>query len=329
MKLGITVVYFVKKDEGWLIDLHLKYIRRYTDVPYKIYAAAERLLPEYRYKIENADDIVICKPGPTNEIAGKENSFYLEQLFQVAVDDGCTHIATFHVDSFPLQNNWAGYLSGKLEKGCQLAAIERAEENDHKPHSSFMFFGVDYYLKYKPALRLEEEAKNEGLYRKYLRRFPHVQDSGFGFGYQLYKDHLQWYRMNRSNKKYAGTFFGGIYDDLVFHLGGAGFTILVSRKDKIWYWRKEAVIKYIFKLLRFVRIDTRLLEKKYLPGFDKSKSRRRISTKNNAISKNIKERLLTDPDQFFNFVRKNNLKNESPRRKQRSIRITDGLTRRL
>jgi hypothetical protein len=303
MKLGITVVYFVKKDDGWLIDLHLQYIRKYTPVPYKIYAGVERLLKEYRGKLEDSGDLIICDLSITKDIAGKENSFYLEQLFHLAIDDGCTHIATFHVDSFPLESGWVDSMLNKLDQGFQLAAIERLEDNDHKPHSSFMFFSSEYYRKYSPPLRLEEEEKTTDTYKKYSKQFPHIQDSGFGFGYHLYKDNLTWYPLRRSNKKQNGRIMAGVYDDIVFHLGGAGFTFHIARNDKIWYWRREAVLRLLFRFIRKSGIPTGKLETRYLPGFDHSKTKTRINNRNNAIFRKVMEKLKRDPDRFLDSLR--------------------------
>ncbi|MBP6872849.1 MAG: hypothetical protein KBC43_12640 [Bacteroidales bacterium] len=302
MKLGITVIYFAKKREGWMIRVHLTFIRKNTNVPYKIYAGTERLLPEFRKKLDG-DDIIVCPLSPTNEIAGKENSFYLEQLFRYAIQDGCTHIAVFHVDSFPVRPDWVNYLLNKLDEGYQLAAIERCEELDYKPHSSFMFFSTGYYVKYHPSLRLSEEERKEKSYRKYLKAYPHIPDTGSGFGYQLFKDNLSWYRMQRSNTRQDHRLFAGIYDDLVFHLGAAGFTMSVTNYDRLRYERRKETFRKILKKFSFIFPNHNTIVNKIFAEFDQSGYKLRKSNFHNKIKKSIKIRLGADPDLFINSLR--------------------------
>jgi hypothetical protein len=303
MKLGITVVYFVKKGEGWLIDLHLQYIRQNTKVPYTIYAAVNRLQKEYRSKLEDAVDVNVCDFKNTNEIAGRENSYYQEQLFRIAMNNGCTHIAVLHVDSFPVSHDWVDFMMEKLEEGCQLTAIERIEEKDFKPHSSFIFFPVSYYQNYKPALRLSEEEEAQELYRKYSRKFTHIKDSGYGFGYQLFKDNLKWYPLHRSNKKQDHEIMAGIYGDRVFHLGGAGFSVWISRNDKIWYWRMQGLVNILFKPIIFIFPGAASMKENLVPVFDKSKTRNKINEKNNETMDKIKEQLATIPGYYIDYLR--------------------------
>lgn len=302
MKLGIVVVYYAKKHEGWLIRIHLSFIRKNTLVPYKIYAGAERLFPEFRKKIVG-EDIVLCHLQPTDEIAGKENSFYLEQLFHCAIDDGCTHIAVFHVDSFPVRTDWVNYVLKKLDEGYHLAAIERIEEQDNKPHSSFMFFSTDYYQRFRPPLRLSEEERKEKLYRKYLKEYPHIPDTGTGFGYQLFKENLKWYGMHRSNSRQDHRLFAGIYDDIVFHLGGAGFTMAVTHIDKINYNLRINELKMFFNRFAGWVPVIKSLENKIFPKFEDSRSRRRISNKNKRMKKEMLIKLANDPDRFVDYLR--------------------------
>jgi hypothetical protein len=303
MKLGITVVYFVKDNEGWLIDLHLKFIRKYTDVPYKIYAAANRLLPEYVHKLHNAPDISICPCESIDAKGGAENSFYQDQLFRFAIEDGATHIAVFHVDSFPVKSNWANYLRSKIDSGYQLAAIERLEENDHKPHSSFMFFPVSFYLEYKPTLRIPSGDLQSPVYQRYAKEIDHVADSGAGFGFMLYKEKLKWYPIKRSNKNNDHRLFAGIYGDLIFHVEAAGFTRVFTRTDKLNYQEKAVERKNKWKPFGKYLPFYNFMEEKIIPDFDNSKAKKRIVKKNIRIIKRIKQQLFLDPERYLDYLR--------------------------
>ena len=60
MKLGIAVVYMVSERNERLLDLQLTQIDEKTEVPYKIYAAVNDLLPQFRDKLEKNPNVKIC-----------------------------------------------------------------------------------------------------------------------------------------------------------------------------------------------------------------------------------------------------------------------------
>src|ERR1700730_4179926 len=156
MKLGILVVYLVAEDNEQLLEMHLSQMEKNTRVPFCIYAAANRLQPRFRERIERLPYIKIC-PIPDTDLRGRdEHPYYLEWLVKAAVLDEATHICTFHVDSFPVQAGWAEEVAAKLCGDCVLVAIQRDKETDRKPVTEFMMFTREFYLAHRPTFRIAE-----------------------------------------------------------------------------------------------------------------------------------------------------------------------------
>ncbi|TAM47899.1 MAG: hypothetical protein EPN53_10980 [Acidobacteria bacterium] len=227
MKLGIAVVYLVREGNERLLDLHLESIRKHTDVPYAIYAGANRLGAGMRETLRRRPEVRILDLPVTALRTSEEHAFYLEQLIAAALDDGVSHVAVFHVDSFPIRPGWATETAAALSDGRPFAAAVRDVRFDDKPFTAFMLIRSEFLREARPRFLLDGEERRSAAYRGYRRRFPHHPDSGVGFGFLAYREGLEWLPLERSNRGEDHAHFGSIYGDTVFHLGAAAW----RRKD--------------------------------------------------------------------------------------------------
>ncbi len=243
MKLGIAVVYLVSKRNEPLLDLHLRQIEENTEVPYTIYAAVNHLLPVFREKLEQHPRVKVCPCVPYESgsgllrqdveraatlglpaVASKyEHSFYLEQLIQQAIEDGVTHIAMLHVDSFPIRPGWASELAQRLSGPCVLAGVTRDSEVDYKPLTAGILYHRDFYVRYQPRLLLSQQEFDSEGYQRYSQACPHVTDSGYGYGYTMFENDLTWSALTRSNRGGNHILFASIHGDTIFHLHAAAY----------------------------------------------------------------------------------------------------------
>ncbi len=227
MKLGIIVVYLVAPGNEPLLDLHLDYIDRNTDCDYTIYGSANRLTPELRTKLENHPKVNLCTIPATDLRLAEEHSYYLKKLLHTAVSDGATHLAIFHVDSFPIQTGWNRKVFDRLDEHCVLCTTSK--NGDPVKPTSFLCFTRDFYLEYKPELRIsEEETKSESCQRFQNQYSTVIGDSGVGYLYKAYQEKLDWCGLERMTKS------GGcaIYGNMVFHLEMAHMIGQVGSKKK-------------------------------------------------------------------------------------------------
>ncbi len=221
MKLGIAVVYAILPGDDDLIDLHLRYIERCTRVPFTLYAAANRLPAGLRDRLAAKPYVRVCSIPATDLRSSGENAYYLERLIATAVEDGATHVATLHVDSFPVRDGWASDLAAALSDSYAFAAIVRDESCDPKPMTAGLFFPREFYLRYKPHLLITEKEMSSDAGRDYVRRLSNPTESGGGYGFLAFEKGLRWFPLLRTNANQDHYYFGAIHGDLVFHLGSA------------------------------------------------------------------------------------------------------------
>ncbi len=227
MKLGIAVVYLVREGNERLLELHLESIRRHTGVPYAIYAGANRLAAGMRETLRRRPEVRILDLPVTALRTSEEHAFYLERLIAAALDDGVSHVAVLHVDSFPVRPGWAQETAAALSERRPFAAAVRDTRFDDKPFTAFMLMQAEFLRERRPRFLLDDKERRSAAYRSYRRRFPHHPDSGVGFGLLAYREGLEWLRLERSNRGEDHAHFGSVYGDTVFHLGAAAW----RRKD--------------------------------------------------------------------------------------------------
>lgn len=297
IKLGVVVVYLVKEDNERLLDLHLGQIGKCTRVPYTIYGSANRLLPKFRKKLEQNPRVKICECRHTHLTGIKEHSFYLEQLVNYAIEEGSSHVAVFHVDSFPIRSDWFEEVYARLSESCVLVAIMNGEIFDEKPHSSFMFFHRDFYLKYKPTFLLSEEGFSSRKYEEYCRNFKHILEGGVGYGFKIYSEGLKWYPLRRSNQGEDHSLIGSIYDDIIFHLGAAQrnakhFNKAVLEFERHFKRRLSALLpESIISVLKWGLLKPKMILYSH------------IFSKNHKAFNFARTQLLEDPESYINFLR--------------------------
>lgn len=225
IELAIAVVYLVHDDDGPLLELHLSQIQRNTTVPYRIYAAVNRLQPKFCDLLAARPDARICDCEPTRLRGVREHSHYLTQLVDRALSDGASHIALLHVDSFPIERGWARKLENALEPDVELAGVALREIGDEVvPRTICLFCPREFYDTYMRVGSMTELPRGHWLYREYRRLRPGRDDPGDPYGFVLHNLQLGWHRMLRTNVVDDHYVLGGIYDDLVFHLGAAART---------------------------------------------------------------------------------------------------------
>jgi hypothetical protein len=306
MKLGIVVVYLVKQEDAPLLDLHLAQIEKHTSMPYTIYAGAARLLPEFRHRLSQNARTRICDFKQTHLRRSEEHAFYLEQLINIALKDGATHIAILHVDSFPVRAGWAEELVEKLSGNCVLAAIMRDRRYDRKPNTSCMFFHRDFITEYHPSLLLPGDELASREYNTYLKSTPVLYDSGIGYGFIIHQKGLSWHPLERTNRAADHFSLGGIFGDIIFHLGSLNLDVNACPGDEeqlhvLSRKRKVIVIARKIGMSILPEIIKRRL-KQILPGALLKRLYPQHAINNQALL-NIKKCLLADPEGYLNYLR--------------------------
>jgi len=255
VKLGIVVVYVVRPENGPLLELHLDKIRTLTTVPYTIYAGASRLEPQFVSRLEREPQVKICRLAPTDLRLAEEHSYNLEQLVGAAVDDGVTHVAIMHPDSFPLRSGWAEAIAARFTDDCALATI--SQDGAFTQYTACLFFPREFWLESKPAFLLSADEQASLEYERFSREHEHNPvNSGVGFVFRAYCEGRSIWPLDaalaESEHSYC-TIHGG----LIFHLKGAARYEQLTKYERAF--RSKTAVR-VFQKLR-ARLKRRVPER--------------------------------------------------------------------
>jgi hypothetical protein len=300
LKLGIVVVYLFGAEQEPLFDLHLRQIEECTQVPYVIYCSVNRLDPKYRQRLAEYPQVRAYELPPTELRRMHEHSYYLDQLIQIAVDDGATHIAIVHLDSFPIRDGWIEALIGTLSASVVFATIAGI-------NTACLVFHRDFYVKYRPTLLVLGAEHNSAEYKKYLQEVAPIIHSGIGYGFKAYQEGLSWYYM-RVTSRHAESDGPAIYDDLVFHLQGAvrlsdgPFPTIPKLVRRIGYARFESFQRALHRITpTALRL---LLRTKFRRSMELLVDQTRIGWQYGNMAA-ARDRLLQDPASYIEHLRGN------------------------
>jgi hypothetical protein len=208
MKLGIVVVYLFDANTEYLLDLHIRHIRKFTTSSYTIYGSAARLDPKYREKLCGYPEIELCNISPTDLRGGDEHGYYLEHLTAIAFQKGSTHVVTLHLDSFPVCMGWERTLSAITAQSNGCIAAERI-------FTACLFFSKDFYERYRPTYK-----STEPQYLEFVKKHRFFDHSGTPYLYTCHVKNLPWHLLKNITQK-PMTDFGVLCGGLVFHFSAA------------------------------------------------------------------------------------------------------------
>lgn len=248
LKLGIIVVYWVDNDNEKLLDIHLKQLKENTSSTFTIYACINLLNQKFIDKLSKYKFIrtVICREylGPTDAKRGaKEHSHYLSQLINIAQNDGVSHIAIFHPDSFPVRKNWDQNYVDLLSKDIELISI-------FPQMTGFMMFNLDVYKNYNPCLFPSDEeqiSKNWRKFENYIKT-NNLVESGMGFAFKIFTNNKKWLKFSDKFDKKSNQLYGEYFDNSIFHLGSASNYKNRTRRNNTFNINDKSVIKSIISI---------------------------------------------------------------------------------
>lgn len=284
--LGVLVVYHLKDDDDLpLLRLHLERIHRHTRVPYTLFAVANRVSPAARALIQAQPNVVLCDITPTDARGSREHGYYLDAMVPIALASGVSHVCTLDVDSFPINDGWLDVLVAKAPRSG-VAAVSRAENGDPcLPHPSCLLAPRGLFEEH--AISFSPDPDDTREYRRFARATGQAPDTGVRLAVALWASNEEWGRLLRSNTSNPHYLMAGIYDGVVFHLGGLG-------RGKVF--RAD---------LHKSRLPGRLAS--FAPFPARSGRRRRgeeqeAGERNRAIYAELRARLIDDPDGLFAYL---------------------------
>ena len=296
--LAVLVVYYLSSDDDLpILDLHLDRIQRHTHVPFQVYAAANRVTPAVRARLADRAWLQVCEIEPTDLRGSREHAFYLDALMARARADGADRIATFDVDSFPIDDRWLDVVGDAAASASGVAGILRVENGDTVlPHPSGFLVHVDFLDRYAPSFSPDSDRTPE--FRRFLHSTGQAGDTGLGFAYALWSNGLEWGRLVRSNAVDVHPIIAGIYADSVFHLAG------VARGS---IFRRDLAGSRIHRVtgpLERVPVTGALGRvKRSVLGRVRAPAERAIVERNRVVFGRARAALLADSDAFVAYLR--------------------------
>lgn len=296
MKLGIAVVYLVKPENDDLLRLHLAKIRTMTGVPYTIFAGVRHPTPSLLRILTSEPELEPITLPESGELTGPaEHALYLEHLIERAAAGDVTHLVTLHADSFPIRPDWAETIAGRLTGDSVLATL--ANNRLLVTYSACLFVRRDFWEKYHPSMRPNEADRAAPAYKRFRREYPLVwYDSGSGYIFRAFCEGKTCVALERSDS-YRERGVGGIYGDLIFHLGGA------YRYESVSDEEQAATEHARFRLLS----SARRCMKRCIPRGLRRRLRRLtlpyLESMERRLSDRARRELLSDPERYLERLR--------------------------
>lgn len=216
--LGICVPYLVTHDDHRRLFEHsIACIRRHTQGPYRLYGAiAQHCLPDTAERVR-ALGVELPDIPPSPQAGTLEHGYLLDALVDHAVIDGCTHVVTFDMDSWPVVDGWDEQSAQEVSEDVPVVAALRTELHANFPFPGFTFMHAGFWRVGASSFMTRLRAS---FPEEVVRRVSLPNEPGAGILCQLLQEGKVWRPLARSNGWNAHKVMAGLYGDRMFHLGG-------------------------------------------------------------------------------------------------------------
>lgn len=243
--LGICVVYLVPDaDSDCLLDLSVARLRATTSGPFRLYAAvARRSRPGTAARLREAG-VELPPIERFHEGGTVEHAYLLDALVDHAVRDGCTHVVTFDMDSWPVVEGWDAQCRAELGPSVPVVAALRAEVHANFPFPGFTFMDGAFWEAGRSSFSVELRRRfADGI----LARIPRHTETGAGILAQLLEQGQEWVRLPRSNAWDPHRVMCGLYGNRIFHLG-AGSREPAYESDRLEFGLNDSPLREGYRL---------------------------------------------------------------------------------
>ncbi|MCW5725430.1 MAG: hypothetical protein KIS81_10820 [Maricaulaceae bacterium] len=211
--IGVCIVFLLSDEWGeFLARRVVEQIEKHTTGPYQIYGYALRATKEQISLLSSLNINLLRIPSlpekSTNHVS-REHSSLLDHLVSHAFDDGCSFVATFDMDSWPVMTGWDKLYPSMISDSAPVVTIVRTELTDNFPFAAFTLFSSSFWQNDRSSFATDPVGS--------ISRRPN--ETGSGILDQLARDGKSFFRLERTNDWNPHPIMAGLYDDAIFHLG--------------------------------------------------------------------------------------------------------------
>ncbi|WP_374763440.1 hypothetical protein [Yunchengibacter salinarum] len=232
LRWAIATVSFVGTGPPAMLTLQRRFIEATAPGPdMPVYCAIPRLTQAEKVRLAHWPRAVLMAEGAETRNPNREHGLLLDRLVARAFAEGADRVLTLDTDSFPIVPDWAERLSG----AAPFTAILRRENGDTVlPHPSGCVITRRFFEDAGPTFWPDEATTRSDAYANWLSQVGQRPDTGIGYAHAAHRAGLRWQPLYRSNRRNVHPLVGGLYGDVLFHLGAMSRRPLFHADGRHW-----------------------------------------------------------------------------------------------